>query len=781
METQGIGDAAAAVTKVTGITKQEGSKSLNVRGLGDRYNTTTLNGLPLPSNNAEVKNIDLELFSTDIISHIDIEKTYSPWLYGDFGGANINIASKQHHGSDFVKVKIEGGLNTNTLDAEKFYLQDGPTSNGFYNGYEPDVNKIESGEVYDFQNSWNPQEKTIYPDAGLGLMAGKTFNFNQTSKLHVFFDASFENNRNYTTRIERIVSGSDLPLNNLKGEQYEYNTQTTGLLNVNYSSLKHDIYFNSMLLNSSEQELVNLIGTIRDVGDINAYRRNSEYERNFVLVNQLLGHDKITDKLELDWGVGYNIIDNTVPDRLRNTFSSFDSVTNIGEFDPEAAGINYRYFHSFTDNEIGANLRFGYTLGKPFGDAKYRAKISVGYSGRFKNRDFKSNQFDHAIEAYNFVRIKEDVNNIDNYINNENFRKDTFNVNIVRADGKPGFSYNAELFNHAGFGMIEYNISEKLMVLLGARFEYVYQYIEYLSTQNQTGKTEDTEFEKVKLLPSVSIRYKLNNKNNIRLSGSETYTLPQFNELPFIVFDGIIDRTYGNPYLYPSTVYNADLKYEFFPNAGELISATLFGKYIEDPINKFVVNGTLNEYTNANTGDWAYLYGIELDARKDLIKRSSASNDQKLFLATNITLMKTRQELNSDKIRKETHNLFNSTFEVKEEVLQGAAPLIGNATLGYNYKWKNLENSLNTAIVYNYVSDRLYAIGHSSLGNKVDKAINTLDFVAKSEYGNLGIGLKIQNILNPVYERIQENDAQDWLVYSYKKGTKIKLSLSYKF
>lgn len=74
LSTQGVGNAATAVTKITGITKQEGAGTLNVRGLGDRYNTTTLNGLPLPSDNAEVKNIDLELFTTDIISHISIEK-----------------------------------------------------------------------------------------------------------------------------------------------------------------------------------------------------------------------------------------------------------------------------------------------------------------------------------------------------------------------------------------------------------------------------------------------------------------------------------------------------------------------------------------------------------------------------------------------------------------------------------------------------------------------------------------------------------------------------------
>jgi len=74
---KGVGDVATAVTKTTGISRQEGSGNIFVRGLGDRYNITTLNGLPLPSNNPSKKNIDLGLFSTDIVEFIGIDKTYS--------------------------------------------------------------------------------------------------------------------------------------------------------------------------------------------------------------------------------------------------------------------------------------------------------------------------------------------------------------------------------------------------------------------------------------------------------------------------------------------------------------------------------------------------------------------------------------------------------------------------------------------------------------------------------------------------------------------------------
>src|SRR5690606_21508658 len=56
---RGVGDVATALTKTTGISKEEGSGNVFVRGLGDRYNITTMNGLPLPSNNPSKKNMDL--------------------------------------------------------------------------------------------------------------------------------------------------------------------------------------------------------------------------------------------------------------------------------------------------------------------------------------------------------------------------------------------------------------------------------------------------------------------------------------------------------------------------------------------------------------------------------------------------------------------------------------------------------------------------------------------------------------------------------------------------
>src|SRR5690606_2795735 len=80
---KGVGDAATAVTKISGISKEDVGSQVYIRGLGDRYISTSLNGLPLPSNAPRLKNIALELFSTDVIEFIAVDKMYNVNMSGD--------------------------------------------------------------------------------------------------------------------------------------------------------------------------------------------------------------------------------------------------------------------------------------------------------------------------------------------------------------------------------------------------------------------------------------------------------------------------------------------------------------------------------------------------------------------------------------------------------------------------------------------------------------------------------------------------------------------------
>jgi outer membrane receptor for ferrienterochelin and colicin len=169
-----------------------------------------------------------------------------------------------------------------------------------------------------------------------------------------------------------------------------------------------------------------------------------------------------------------------------------------------------------------------------------------------------------------------------------------------------------------------------------------------------------------------------------------------------------------------------------------------------------------------------------LEAKKDIITFSSENSSKKLYTTANLTLMKTEQVLDSEKINEQSQQTVSASFNKDKEELQGAAPLIANANLSYKYSWST-SNSITSTISYNYVSDRLNLIGYASLGNQIDKEIHNLDFVVKSKLKNFGLNLSIKNILNQDVDRIQENENRNWVVKHHKKGVKFSLGLNYTF
>lgn len=778
---QGISNAAAAVTKVTGITKSEGTGSLNVRGLGDRYTTTTLNRLPIPSNNPVYKNIELGLFTTDIISHISIEKTYTSSLYGDFGGANINITSKRLTGNEFLTVGVKVAQNSSVFGLDEFMLIDGPNKTGFYNEELPGIPKIRTYEDYGFSNSLNPKYKKILPDMGMDISGGKKFKFGD-GDLNTFFTLAFDNEKKYTERIERVVSATGVARTNMEGQEYKYETMTSGLLNLNYSLKNSEFYFNSLMLNSSDESSISLYGNYRDVGE-NSYRRRGQFERNMLLVNQFLGEHKFDNGLALKYGIGYNYVWNVVPDRRQIEFTYYDPATNQGELDTESAGRNFRYYHDFSDQELAVNT----TVHREYGinkEGNYKHKFSLGYSGKFRSRQFIHYHFNEGFPSNTFI----DVDDADSYINNENFVNNGFTVVIVEprdknGDARDGEEYSALIRTNGVFALWEWSINDQWLLLSGMRVERAYQEITTRANQIigrgtnvKTFSFPDSEFE-FKLLPGVSLKCALNEKQNVRLAGSKTYTLPQLQEMPFMSFSGITEEIYGNPFLKPSDVYNADIKWEFFPKGG-LLSATAFYKRINNPINKTTLAGTLSSYFVANTGDWAYVYGFEVDAKKDVYK----VNGKKLFVSGNLSILDSKMELNRKKIQKESEYNFDANFNDTISSLQGAAPMLANVSIGYSIA--NEKNKVSLMLVYNYTSDRLYAIGQSGRGNEYEKATNTLDFVVKSSLGKIGIDLSAKNILNEDYERIQENKVEEsnsHIIRKYKNGVSYSISLKCKF
>ena len=167
---KGVSNAAGAVAKISGVSKQEGSSNVYVRGLGDRYLNTTMNGLSLPSNDINKKNINLDLFSTDVIENISVSKTYAARFYADFSAGNIDISSKEYTGSGFFDVALGSGFNTRAID-KNFLKNEGTGYVGDYSRYNHNPFAVILSHGVDPVNVGTPV------NIGVSLSGGKSFDF----------------------------------------------------------------------------------------------------------------------------------------------------------------------------------------------------------------------------------------------------------------------------------------------------------------------------------------------------------------------------------------------------------------------------------------------------------------------------------------------------------------------------------------------------------------------------------------------------------------------------
>lgn len=767
---KGVSDVATAVTKTTGITKQEGSGNIFVRGLGDRYNSTTLNGLPLPSNDPSKKNIKLDIFNTDIVESIGIDKTYNFRNFGDFGGANIDIVSKSYTGNGMLELGIDLGLNSQAIAQKDFRLQDGAPKFGFSNTNYPS----DPFSGYNFKTSWNTKTATPINNSYF-IRGGDSFHVGENGKIGFFGTASFDNDYNYRSGISNGSIGTDgIPRRNLTFKSFSYNTNTTLMGNINYKiNASNTLQYNSLFINSSAQDHSEYDGII-DRYDIAAdgggYIRRSNFDQTTMYINQLLGKHTLNERTKINWAVSYNALKNSIPDRMQNTLIPLNgqSDPNVKQVSDNNDSENHRFYQNLKDNQLAANFALDYKFHE--GEDGYKGKITLGYNGYTKKVDFQARQFNFDINTAIAQPIV-DKNNIDGYFNQANFSNNLFSIKTFNGGLKPQ-TYSGEQNIQTGFVGIEYKFNPKLTVVVGTRGEYIIQNIDWF-TNISTGTNK---FDKVEILPTTSIKYELNENQNLKFAASKSYTLPQFKERAPFQFENVTEVIVGNPKLYSSSNYNADIKWEYFPKSSEIISFTAFGKLIQNPINEITIASATNDISYVNTGDKAIALGAEFELRKNIFEKES-ENKENLSAGFNASYMYNNQDFDGKKVENETD--LTVFFSKTEGKLTGASDLLLNGDISYSKEFSKEKNILAT-LTYSYFSDRIYALGTSERGDLIDKAVGTLDVILKSKLTkNIGIGFSAKNILDPTIERFQ--DKQNVLVQSYKKGVNFKLSMTYNF
>jgi len=765
---KGIGDVATAVAKTSGISKQEGSNNVYVRGLGDRYNSTTINGLPVPSNDPEKKNIFLDIFTTDIVDYISIDKVYSTKIFGDFAGGNVDIISKEYRGNGMLEISVGSKVNTNALKKSgEFMLQDGPGKSGFKN-YDYSPNALTS---YTFSNKLNPKEESMTP-VNFGFKAGDVFNIGEEGKLSLFGTANFSNGYEYREGDNRSISAQGSPLLSFDQERFQYTTNTTGMLNATYRiNNKNKLSYNFLYVNTSDQTRDIFTGILRDVADNGGYVIRGTYTKNTLIINQLLGSHKIDSLTTVDWGTSFNTVTSDMPDRTQNILKNTDNGLRIAQNSPTD---NHRYFQNLKEHELAANASVTRKFGETE-DGLPRGSVTVGYAGRFKKRDFEAIQFNFFHDASIRNNTPVDPNNLDAFYNAANYVNGFYTIGAYA--GMSPQTYSGDQKIHAGYINGDYKITDKFTASLGLRYEKVQQTVDWVTQFDTDGGTNTLD--RNEFLPNLVMKYELNDKQNLRFAASKTYTLPQFKERSPFIYEDVTEIKFGNQDLYSSEDYNVDVKWEYFPEKDELISATVFGKMIKDPIAEVNVASSTNDISWVNIGDKGTVVGVEVEVKKNLFTFDSEFTN-KISAGLNVAYMKTKQDIDEEKVRSDTNGRLNLNINDSTSSFTGASDLLMNADISYSKDW-DADRGLTATLMYSYYSDRLYALGIENKGNQVDKGMGALDFVLKSRISrHIGIDFVARNLLNPEFERVQQNIGGDVPVVTFKRGAYFGLGVTYK-
>lgn len=748
---KGVGDAQGAVTKVSGISKQEGVKNVFVRGLGDRYNLTTLNRFPIPSEDPEYKNIALDFFSTDIIQSVDVNKTFGGTMASDVAGAGINISSKELVGRSELKASVSAGANTNVMRSGVMQM-DGVNAFGFAQSSEPEADL----NAYSFHNSLDPSKKNAPVNQSYMLSGGKEWNWG-TDVFSVYMVGSHDKKyAYYDEEVRNSITSGDLS-QDMKGDISKIETSQLLMAGLNYRhSDKLHLQYDLMMVHAARESVGDYWGMDADFQSSDTYEgfmRRQQVNDNRLLVNQLSGVWKFAPKWSLDAGISYNKIKGMEPDRRINNL-----VKTAGGYVPmKGTGVQQRYFSELNEDDI--NLRAGFTYKLPDAYGSEFSSVNFGYTGRLVNDGFSATEYDLSVirqQSFDATDVK-----FDRYYNQGNLDKGFFMQDRNQDE------YDVDKKIHSVYAEATYQLSEHFIANVGVKYDNVNLGVNY--RVNRGGTKGSQSIDKDYVLPSVNLRYNFNDRHALRFGASKTYTLPQAKEISPYRYISVSFNSQGNPDLKPSDNYNADLKWDFYLSGSELFSIGAFYKYIKNPISRIEVASAGGFLSYENIADHAMVAGAEVEFRKDLFSRKTAEEIHKLTFGVNGAYTYTHAKVSL------------ATVSTGSQ-LEGAAPWIVNSDL--SYQLQKGKYNLTSTLVFNYFSDRIYTIGTEGFQEIMEKGIPTLDFVLSAKMGNrFSLSMKAANLLNASHQLTRKGNAdnREVVLSKYKKGVDLSLGISYEF
>ena len=792
LKKKGANDVADGVKKVVGLSVV-GDRYLMVRGMGDRYNAAYLNGLPLPSPDPDAKVAPLDIFPTAIVSSLSVNKAFTPELYGDFAGGAVDIRTKETTDETVLRVSMGGGLNTQTTFKD-FRSYNGGTTDfwGFDDGTRdlpPSLagrNPQLNSEVSPFRKNFDPTTGTARPDLNFGLFGATSFRLSEGVKLHVLASANYRNQHRYRNGKNRIMNALNIALIDYDFETWEFSTQSSLLGSATLElGKRHEVSFTSMMANISTDQFRENYGYHFDYAPDLVYARRYTFRQNQVRVNQVRGNHAfgIADRLQVDWAASMSTASSDEPDRRQLVYL----------YEPGAPQDQYRFngldrienqrWYSGLDEEetsVHAGLAYRVLQREIEDDMVSLLTVRTGADMKSKQRDFGYDLWVYDLSQIGQTYPTVDVYTPDQYLDNENYGNGVYDLQNATT---PDADHTIEQDIQAGYFAAEVDIiPRKLKVLGGARVEVGQQTIFYR-------KQSDSFFQPIRkatidetdVLPYASVKYDINEKNVLRLSGSQTISRPGFREMaPFEYteyFAGV--KNVGNPELQNGSVTNVDARYEVYPTAGELIALGVFGKALQDPIEKVALataSGQLQSFANTDKGTVA---GVELEVVKRLsfLGRSDSSFFNDLSIGFNASYLHSQVTIDSDLGGGDAATVVLTN---RERPLQGASPYLINADLSWTKTFSDRFRGVAT-VAYNIYGKRVFAVGANGLGDQYEMPLGQLNLILRGEIGERWqANLTFRNLTDAQYRIEQENREGTAILNSYRMGMNVSFGVGYR-
>ena len=750
MSIKGISNVEEGVKKITGISIASAGQ-LIVRGLGDRYSTTTLNGLPIASPNPDNKLIPLDIFPASTVQNITVSKVYDASAFADYSGAHIDISTKENVGSDFLSISFNAGGKFNTLGKD-FYRMDRDGS--LFKTPSLDQKLIDMSltdfEEYArhnrlFNTSFQVSKKTALPEFGGNIGFGKRFTLggNEVSVLGsigVSNDLQTMDNASI-----RTLEATGNTLNEFNYDSYSNELKIAALGNLGYSFRTSDhIGYTFFYARNAIDTYMRREGV--DYEDHHLIGSNNVTHIYSLQNHQVNGKHYFGKQWDLNWSGSYSKTSSDEPDRRQVMFIREDDQIKLFKLNRQET---MRYFGSLNEDEWVGDLTASYR----FGDNN---KLQAGFTYKDKNRDYMGTRFYYNLNKLNPTIT--DIYDTDSFLNMENVENGSITIDRKK---QPKDSYTAGNSIYAGYIATEYYPVAPLLVNLGVRYEISKQWVDYYT---DGGKAERSELNKNDLFPSLNMKYQMNEKNSMRFAFSRTVTRPSFIEMaPFLYQESYGSaQIRGNADLQNGYNYNIDLRYELFEKNGDMLSITAYYKHLKAPIERVQTlsgGSAVHSFRNADNG---MATGVEIEFRKEIVKdlRFGVNGS---YMYTNVKLPEGGAYTNS------------------QRALQGASPYLANADLTYSPAFSN-DRQLSVALLYNLQGPRIHSVGISGLGDIKQQPVHTLNFTGSYRFNRrFAVKLQVNDLLNQdiLFKQEVPTTGDKVEVERFRKGTGFEVGFSY--